>query len=318
MALYDVSVCITSYFHEPYIRQALESVLAQKTSFSYEICVSDDCSGDGTYAILQEYAARCPDIRIQRHEENVGLTANVYSVRCMAQGRYIVHLSGDDYYIDENKLQKQYDFLESHQEFFAVCTRIEVRVEDSAKRHELYPPMKYCGREFTLDMFLKGINYPLNGIMFRNCFLDEKEREYFSLMPRASHYVDDVTDCILIAKKGRVYILPDICTAYRIRKTVTGAHNFTAQNRGLSGYLKHLENLNNLYAEFGGELDLFHRYREVIYMAWAPSFYFGKHREYRQALQTVPEEYRKRFLYLRSIFSALADLPRRTFDHLTR
>ena len=157
MAPYDVSVCITSYYHEPYIRQALESVLAQKTNFSYEICVSDDCSGDGTYAILQEYADRNPDIHIQRHEENVGLTANVFSVRCMAQGRYIVHLSGDDYYIDEHKLQKQYDFLETHPEFFAVCTRIEVRVEDSAKRHELYPPMKYCGREFTLDMFLKGM-----------------------------------------------------------------------------------------------------------------------------------------------------------------
>ena len=58
----DVSIYMLTYFHEKYIRQAIESVLAQKTQYTYELVISDDFSQDGTRDILREYAEKYPDI----------------------------------------------------------------------------------------------------------------------------------------------------------------------------------------------------------------------------------------------------------------
>ena len=43
-----VSVCIITFNHEKFIRQCLESVMAQETDFKFEIIVGDDCSSDKT------------------------------------------------------------------------------------------------------------------------------------------------------------------------------------------------------------------------------------------------------------------------------
>ena len=56
-----VSVLVMTYNHGRLIRQAIDSVLAQRSSFDYEIVISEDCSTDGTREIVMEYAARFPD-----------------------------------------------------------------------------------------------------------------------------------------------------------------------------------------------------------------------------------------------------------------
>ena len=56
-----VSVCMTTYNHEDWLAQAIESVLAQRTSFGVELVVGEDCSTDRTAEICREYAAKYPD-----------------------------------------------------------------------------------------------------------------------------------------------------------------------------------------------------------------------------------------------------------------
>ncbi len=56
----DVSVVMITYFAEKYIAEAIESVLRQKTKYSYEIIVSDDCSQDKTVEIAREYQKNIP------------------------------------------------------------------------------------------------------------------------------------------------------------------------------------------------------------------------------------------------------------------
>lgn len=51
-----ISVIVLTYNHAKYIRQALDSILKQKTTFCYEILVGDDASTDGTSEIVKEYA----------------------------------------------------------------------------------------------------------------------------------------------------------------------------------------------------------------------------------------------------------------------
>ena len=109
-----VSVCMTTYNHEPYIAEAIESVLAQQTSFGVELVVGEDCSTDRTAAICREYAAKYPDrIRLVTSPENVGWRANYRRTFEACRGKYVAYLDGDDWWCDPRKLQMQADLLES-------------------------------------------------------------------------------------------------------------------------------------------------------------------------------------------------------------
>lgn len=56
-----VTILMPTYNHERYISQAIESVLAQKTNYPYELLIHDDCSTDSTLAIAQNYTTKHPD-----------------------------------------------------------------------------------------------------------------------------------------------------------------------------------------------------------------------------------------------------------------
>ena len=103
-----VSVWMITYNHEPYVREALDSVLSQETSFPFEIVIGDDASTDGTRRILQEYAAAHPGrIRLLLHERNLGMIANQNAAFAACTGEYIAMLEGDDYWADDSKLERQ-------------------------------------------------------------------------------------------------------------------------------------------------------------------------------------------------------------------
>ena len=121
-----VSVRITTYQHVEFIREAIESVLVQKTDFPFEIIIGDDDSSDGTREICIEYAQKFPNqIRLFLHkrENNVkvlGKPCGIFQITYnlfKSRSKYIAGCSGDDYWTDPFKLQKQYDFLEAHHEY---------------------------------------------------------------------------------------------------------------------------------------------------------------------------------------------------------
>jgi len=109
-----VSVCVVTYNQEKYIRQCLQSIVDQEIDCDFEVIVGDDCSTDGTRAIVQEFVERYPGIvKPIFHEKNVSWTQNLLSVHNLARGRYVAHVDGDDYclpgklkrlatYLDEN------------------------------------------------------------------------------------------------------------------------------------------------------------------------------------------------------------------------
>ena len=82
-----------------------------KDRLPFEIYVSEDCGTDGTRDILKEYAHRYPQIiRLNLREKNVGISRNWYEGLCAARGRLLCTLEGDDWWLDDHKLQKQVDF----------------------------------------------------------------------------------------------------------------------------------------------------------------------------------------------------------------
>ena len=132
-----VSVCMTTYNHEHYIAEAIESVITQRVNFALEIVIGEDCSTDNTLTICRDYQSRYPEIiRIVTSENNIGMHANYRRTIEACSGKYIAMLDGDDYFTDHDKLQMQVDALESTEA--AMCyTRSERRSDsDSA----IYPP----------------------------------------------------------------------------------------------------------------------------------------------------------------------------------
>lgn len=132
-----VSVCMTTYNHEKYISQAIESVLGQRTTFAVEVVVGEDCSTDSTLAICRKYEEQYPDrVRVVASESNIGMHRNYRRTIEACRGKYIAMLDGDDWFSDMDKLQIQVEQLEKSGA--AMCyTRSERRGEDGSS--VIYP-----------------------------------------------------------------------------------------------------------------------------------------------------------------------------------
>lgn len=116
-----VSVKTITYNHEKFIAQCIEGIMMQKTNFSFEYIIGEDCSTDGTMKIVQEYAKKYPDvIRIITDEKNVGAIENDNRTDDACKGKYVAFCEGDDFWTDPHKLQKQIDFLEENKQYGMV------------------------------------------------------------------------------------------------------------------------------------------------------------------------------------------------------
>ncbi|WP_370559869.1 glycosyltransferase family 2 protein [Edwardsiella tarda] len=110
----QVSICCITYKQEQYIEQAIDGFLMQNTSFPFEIIIGEDCGGDGTLLILKRYQSKYPNlIKIISSGKNIGANANLLRVFEAAKGKYIAFCEGDDYWCNKDKLQYQFDKMES-------------------------------------------------------------------------------------------------------------------------------------------------------------------------------------------------------------
>lgn len=203
-----LSVCIRTHNQERFIREALDSVLCQKTTFAFEVIVSDDASSDGTVAILQEYAIKYPTkIRLLLSETNLGGPNNLKRVIEASQAKYITCLDGDDFYTDAYKLQKQVDFLEAHPEY-AACFHNTWMVDALGNKQGLfnkpYFHAVHDAREFIKERWF----VPIHTAVLRRKYVEFPEW-YDKVMN------DDYVVHLSVAKHGAYYYMPDVMVAYR-------------------------------------------------------------------------------------------------------
>ena len=109
-----VSIICTVFNKEPWLKKTIDSFLAQKTEFLFEIILVDDASTDGSRKIIADYQTSHPDvIRAFYQDENLGIAKTWVTICKEARGQYIARCDGDDFWIDPLKLQKQVDLLAS-------------------------------------------------------------------------------------------------------------------------------------------------------------------------------------------------------------
>ena len=127
-----VSVVMITYNQEKFIREAIEGVLKQKTTFPIQLIISEDCSTDNTAEIVKKYVENNPKIiKANYNLHNIGGQANSIKTLKTCNGKYIALCEGDDYWTDPFKLQKQVDFLEANEDFTICFHKVNFRFEDS-------------------------------------------------------------------------------------------------------------------------------------------------------------------------------------------
>ena len=107
-----ISVIMSVYNGEEYLAEAIESVRRQ-TFENWELIVINDCSSDGTGAILGKYAALDSRIRVYTNEVNIRLAASLNKAIELAEGKYTARMDADDICMPD-RLEKQYEFMESN------------------------------------------------------------------------------------------------------------------------------------------------------------------------------------------------------------
>lgn len=124
MNIGQISVLMAVYNCEATIRESIDSILAQTyTNWQFVIC--DDCSTDGTPAILEEYAQSYPGkFVLLRNEKNVKLAASLNHCLQYAQGEFCARMDGDDY-ADPTRFEKQVAFLREHPDIQLVGTLMQ-------------------------------------------------------------------------------------------------------------------------------------------------------------------------------------------------
>ena len=205
------SVLVVTHDHERFVRQALDSVLMQKTDFDFEIVVADDHSQDSTLAIVKEYQADNDNIRILTSERNVGITRNYQRGFGACRGEYIAVLEGDDFWISPTKLKSLVAFLQQHQEC-ALCFHRFIRHDEASDRFTVYPTLE-TGADFVLltASQLASGNFIANfsTCVYRREVIDRLDPSLFEMK------VYDWMFNITVAQAGMIGYVPEIMSVYR-------------------------------------------------------------------------------------------------------
>lgn len=132
-----VTVLITTFNHARYVRQAVESALAQETPFPVEVVVADDESTDGTREILDELRARGAPIRVIRSGTNRGDGGMRFfaGVLDSSRGEYVALLDGDDFWTATDKLRVQANLLDERPNC-PLCFHDVVEVDETGTKEQ--------------------------------------------------------------------------------------------------------------------------------------------------------------------------------------
>ncbi len=244
-----VSVYCMTYNQEKTIAETIESILAQKTDFSYELIIHDDASTDGTTEIVKHYAEAYPEIiRPIFQKENQYFKCNLIKtfIHPIARGAFIAICEGDDYWTDPAKLQKQAEYMLSDPQCMLCFHAVQQLNADGTLMN--FRPIKKTGKvEPSLIIRRGGMFCPTVSCMFR--------KEVMDTWPQFRDEADvyDYPAQVLAVSMGNAYYIDSIMGVYRF----ASEGSWTAQHKDEVQY-RHIENETNW-------LQLFDEYTNHLY-----------------------------------------------------
>lgn len=212
-----VAVRCTTYNHELYVRDALDGFVKQKTNFPFVVLIHDDASTDNTVEIIKEYQEKYPDLfQCVFEDENLysqprPALGNILAAQLEASNaKYIAWCEGDDYWTDPNKLQMQFDFMQSHPDFSMCVTNGRILDVPSGKIVESCHKF-YEDQDLSMeDMILGDGSYLFTNTFFCRTNLYFKYIDILKLM-----YVGDYPTQIIMRHLGKVRMINKPTAIYR-------------------------------------------------------------------------------------------------------
>lgn len=160
-----VSVCIITYNHQDFIKDAIESSLNQKCNFPFEVIVIEDCSTDNTRKKIKEIEKK-DNFRVFFREKNSGVMANYELAFKEARGEYIAFLDGDDMMLD-GKLERQARELDKDSSL-AICSHPLIYFNNKFNVMAKVPLLYKNNIRYNLyDLLVKGFVFSHSSKMFR-------------------------------------------------------------------------------------------------------------------------------------------------------
>lgn len=267
-----VTIQCFTYNQENYIRQCLEGFVMQKTNFRFEAIVHDDASTDGTQAIIREYAEKYPDIikpifEIENQYSKGGFAFIGQKMKeAYPYGKYIADCEGDDYWTDPYKLQKQVDFLETHQECTLMVSNGFGYYEEKKKYVKLNPIPTKKSKFLTMSELLmeKGGLIPTASMCYR--------REMAETMPDwcLKAPVGDRPLRMWCAVNGKVYY--DISPMVVYRRSSVGS--FSQRVNFDYNYARHILDDMNLFFDAFDDYTHQEYHDDVQYMKDREEYYY--------------------------------------------
>lgn len=208
-----VNVILTSYNHETYIEEALDSILAQKGMFTLKIIIGDDFSQDNTYKILKRYKLKHPGkIILLPSDKNVGVRLNLK--RCFEEctGKYVAICEGDDYWLSPNKLEKQISVLRNNPDCSMTFNWLMLFREEKGEFKPHPQQEKYSKTKLSFEDIVKQpIIGNFSACMYRNTTIKNIPEKYFT-DPIAFDWLFNV----LSTNSGNLYFIKELLSVYRI------------------------------------------------------------------------------------------------------
>ncbi len=228
-----VSVSMTAFNHQKYIRQALNSILVQEVNFDYEIVIAEDGSADFTRQIILEFAEKYPDIiKPVIYEHNVGMKQNYLNIRGLCKGKYRCSLEGDDFWLTRDRMAWQVDFLDSHPDYIAIGAQLYTLTEKNRLRSNPFESTYVKGDHYDLkDVEAWLLPAHTSTVMYRNIYkdLDQDFLKRFADLP----VVGDRKTSMLLAMNGKFYIGDRHIAARRIITTSSTSYYAVAKMKNM-------------------------------------------------------------------------------------
>lgn len=237
----EVSVYCLAYNHEKFIKKCLDGFVCQKTNFRFEVIIHDDASTDHTADIIKEYAEKYPDIikpvLQTQNQYSKGISILYTYIAAKLQGRYIAICEGDDYWINENKLQIQYDYMTAHPDCTA-CVHNAI-VHNCSNNSEWFVTNCQIEKDYSIDEIITGGG----GLFATNSTFIKKE--IFLNKPECFNCrgVGDYQNMMYAAIHGTVHYFPLFMSVYN--KNVTNSWTDRIWNNA-DNRIKHYRELMNM------------------------------------------------------------------------
>lgn len=206
-----LSVLILTYNQKRYIKETLNGVLSQVTSFPFEIVIGDDCSTDGTAEFCRDLLKNTPHATVHTTGSNLGLIANFHRTRQLCKGKYIALLGGDDIWTDATKLEQQIQSLERERGATLSYTKI-AKLIDSTKEiiEEEFP----IAKQNAFEQLIKSGNFICaSSACFNATAVTESEWQEMR-----KYKMEDYPLWLTLANKGKIIGISKTMVHYRIRE----------------------------------------------------------------------------------------------------